>query len=97
MPHTCVDCDFESLSDAVNMYSDFLEGIVDAVDAEFQLWKQHWLWRAEHEHPDTVLGALREARDSALGMLPAIATLLHIFATLPVTTATNERAFSALK
>ena len=48
-----------------------------------------------HERPNTVLGALREARD--FGMFPAIATLLQIFATLPVTTATNERAFSTLK
>ena len=95
IPRACVSSDFGSMSDALDMYARFLDGNADAVDAEFQLWKQHWLRRAEHERPNTVLGALREARD--LDMFPAIATLLQIFATLPVTTATNERAFSTLK
>jgi hAT family C-terminal dimerisation region len=38
---------------------------------------------------------LRHATD--LGTYPALAVLLHIFAMLPVTTATGERSFSALK
>ena len=42
-----------------------------------------------------MLDALGEAR--AAGSFPAVSSLLHIFATLPVTTATNERSFSALK
>ena len=32
-----------------------------------------------------------------LGTYPALATMLQIFATIPVTTATGERSFSALK
>jgi len=32
-----------------------------------------------------------------LGTYPGISVLLHIFITLPVTTATGERSFSALK
>lgn len=32
-----------------------------------------------------------------IGTYPIISKLLHIFATIPVTTATNERSFSSLK
>ena len=45
--------------------------------------------------PDCVLEALRVATE--LGTNPAISVLLRMFATLPVTTATGERSFSALK
>ena len=44
---------------------------------------------------DNVLDALAIA--SQLGTYPALSILLRIFATLPVTTATGERSFSALK
>ena len=39
--------------------------------------------------------ALRVAAE--LGTYPAVSVLLRIFATLPVTTATRERSFGALK
>lgn len=39
--------------------------------------------------------ALNVAKE--LGTYPCVALLLRIFATLPVTTATSERSFSALK
>jgi len=42
-----------------------------------------------------VLTALKFATD--LETFPSIAVLLQIYATLPVTTATSERSFSALK
>ena len=65
------------------------------MEADFQCWKRHWLRREPQERPRTVLHALSEARTS--GSFPAISTLLQIFATLPVTTASSERSFSALK
>ena len=37
------------------------------------------------------------SRVEELGTYPVISKLLRIFATIPVTTATNERSFSSLK
>ena len=95
LPRFCVDKDFESLSDAVDFYARCLDLNIDVVSAEFQLWKQHWLRRGESERPGSVLETLKVARE--LDMFPSITVLLHVLATLPVTTATNERAFSTLK
>ncbi|XP_043227736.1 zinc finger MYM-type protein 1-like [Amphibalanus amphitrite] len=86
---------FEELRPAVDMYSRLLDCSSDQVEAEFRLWQKRWLRCEAHERPRTVLEALAEARTA--GSFPVIARLLHIFATLPVTTATSERSFSALK
>ena len=86
---------FEDLRPAVEMYAPLLSCSRDEVESQFLCWKRRWLRRDPQERPQTVLHALSEARAS--GSFPAIATLLHIFATLPVTTASNERSFSALK
>jgi hAT family C-terminal dimerisation region len=58
-------------------------------------WKAFWQRQGPDERPNCVAGALRHATD--MDTYPALAVLLHIFATLPVTTATGERSFSALK
>jgi len=60
---------------------------------EFRRWKAHWLRLPMHERPNRLSDACKAAE--RLGVYPAV--LLHIFATLPVTTATGERSFSALK
>ena len=67
-----------------------------ALESEYMLWHQYWnRQEAAVERPDNVLDAL--AIVSQLGTYPALSVLLRIFATLPVTTATGERSFSALK
>jgi hypothetical protein len=58
-------------------------------------WKAFGQRQGPDERPNCVADALRHATD--LGTYPALAVLLHIFATLPVTTASGERSLSALK
>ena len=77
------------------MYAPLLSCSRNEVESQFLCWKRCWLRRDLQERPKTVLHALSEARTS--GSFPANATLLHIFATLSVTTASNERSFSVLK
>ena len=55
---------------------------VEKVRAEF-LWQQHWKRRDKDDRPQIVLDAIREAREAVI--VPAVTTLLHIFATFPVT------------
>jgi len=56
----------------------------------------HWcVYFQPDERPSCVLNALEVSRN--LGTFPHISTLLQIFATLPVTTSSSERSFSALK
>ena len=66
----------------------------DATTAsEYTRWHQYW--NRQEAAVDNVLDALAIA--SQLGTYLALSILLRIFATLPVTTATGERSFSALK
>ena len=95
LPAAAAKSSFKDLKPAVEINAPLLNCSCDEVEAEFLLWQRHWLRRDEEDRPKTVLDALGEAR--AAGSLPAVSLLLHIFATLPVTTATNERSFSALK
>jgi len=67
-----------------------------ATKAEFQRWQAYWSRQpASVSRPDKAVDALRVASD--LGTYPNLTVLLDIFATIPVTTATGERTFSALK
>jgi len=66
-----------------------------SVEAEYIRWQQLWRQTDLSKRPKTVVGALQSANE--FGTYPSIQTLLHIFATLPVTTSTTERSFSALK
>ena len=59
-------------------------------------WQAYWNRQpVTVRRPDHVTDALRVALE--LGTYPALATMLQIFATIPVTTASGERPFSALK
>ena len=95
LPSACVSRSFSDVEEAVEMYASFLDCSAEEVKAQFHCWQSHWQRQDAMNRPSRVLDALREAR--IVGTFPAIATLLHIFATLPVTTATSERSFSALK
>jgi len=67
-----------------------------ATRTEYLRWQSYWMRQpAAVSRPDNVIDSLRVASD--LGTYPNLSVLLHIFATIPVTTATGDRAFSALK
>jgi hypothetical protein len=76
-------------------FSKFLEGDPTTVEAEYLRWQVLWSSKEPAQRPARVLDALTIANEC--GTYPCIATLLRIFATLPVTTSTSERSFSALK
>ena len=64
-------------------------------EIEFKRWTAYWLRQSASERPAQIVEAFAAAKK--LGTYPIIQTLLHIFATIPVTTVTGERSFSALK
>ena len=72
-----------------------MAGDEGSVEAEYIRWQQLWRQTDLSKRPKTVVEALQSANE--FGTYPSIQTLLHIFATLPVTTSTTERSFSALK
>lgn len=65
------------------------------MEEQFMRWKELWKGTKPLNRPTNVTEALKIATN--LGTYPCISNLLRIFATLPVTTATTERSFSALK
>ena len=75
--------------------SAFMAGDEASVEAEYIRWQQLWRQTDLSKRPKTVVEALQSANE--FGTYPSIQTLLHIFATLPVTTSTTERSFNALK
>jgi lysozyme family protein len=78
-------------------YAKFLpDGGVTTLQMEFLRWQQYWRRQTtDTAKPQTAVESLQVA--VGLGTYPAISAMLQIFATLPVTTATGERSFSALK
>jgi hypothetical protein len=59
-------------------------------------WQQYWRRQTtDMAKPQIAVESLQVA--VGLEIYPAILTILQIFATLPVTTATGERSFSAMK
>jgi hypothetical protein len=95
LPSFVAEKAYEDIMPAVKLYSQFLPDTV-AVQMEFMRWKSYWERQPDNvQRPDTVIDSLNIAIE--LGTYPALSTLLQIFATLPVTTATGERSFSSLK
>jgi hypothetical protein len=64
------------------------------VEAEFDRWKVKWMSVDPSQHPCTISDALAACDRQCF---PNICTLLHIFLTVPVTSATAERSFSTMK
>ena len=91
----CGNVSFESIKSAVDFFLLFLDGSLDSVQAKFLRWRSYWLRHQSESLPNDALQALiiAEEMDSYL----SLEILIEILATLPVTTATNERLFSALK
>ena len=65
------------------------------MQAEFLRWRLYWLRHQSESLPNDALQALIIAEE--MDSHPSLAVLIQILATLPVTTATNERSFSAPK
>ena len=97
MPALCDKRSFSDIKGGVTFYASLLPCGTDAAEVEFLRWQHYWKRseKPDAEKPSTVVEALRVANQ--LCTYPAISTLLRIFATLPVTIATCERSFSALK
>jgi hypothetical protein len=89
------DSDFSQVNEVVQLYCQFVPGGLHAAEIEYTRWRLHWQRQPPACRPDNVVDALRSA--TKLGTYPIMCTLLRIFATVPVTTATAERTFSALK
>ena len=78
----------------MNFYLPFLDDNVDAVEVEFVQWRLYWLRHKDDFLPYNALGALLSAKKMKTY---SFLEVLYILTTRPVTTATNERLFSALK
>jgi len=89
LPAHLEDARFADVQDAVHLYEKFLPG--DSLEMEFRRWKAHWLQLPMHERPNRLSDACKAAE--RLGTYPAVHLLLHMFATLPVTTATARVLF----
>ena len=86
---------FASIKNAVNFYLSFVDDSMDALEVEFMRWRSYWLRHKGNSLPYKTLGALLSAKEIQTN--PSLKVLLQILTTGPVTTATNERSFSALK
>jgi hypothetical protein len=84
---------YADLQPVVAFYGEFVES-ESLVQGEVEIWKQKWASVPPAERPSNALEALAECSKQ---FYPNVHTLLHIAATVPVTTATAERTFSTLK
>lgn len=83
---------FEKLSPAIKLYSEFIDD--NNLKGEYELWQQMWHNKDKVDLPSNVLDALHYCNKE---FFPNIYKLLQIFATLPITTSSSERSFSKLK
>ena len=98
LPHSLLanNVCFEDLKETVQLYEELLPGDTDlqAVEEEFERWVNQWKNVELSSLPTSIVEAIDCCSAS---FLPSIHALLRIFATIPVSTATAERSFSALK
>ena len=85
---------FSLIRYAVNFYLPFVDDRIDAVEVEFMRWRSYWLRHESDSLPYNTLGMLLSAKE--IHKYPSL-EVLQILTTGPVTTATNERSFSALR
>jgi hypothetical protein len=83
---------YNEIQESVEQYADMLNGSPDVIELEFDTWKI--ACQKMDEPPADCINALMMCNPV---FFPNIHTLLKIFATLPVSTATAERTFSVLK
>ena len=92
VPSVMQSYDWSDIVDSCRLYQSQLSS-EDEVRHEYEQWKSMCLRMAPSNRPSTPLQAL----DIVPPRLINIVTLLRIFCTLPVSTCTAERAFSAMK
>lgn len=92
LPKFAPSVSFSDIEEGVHHYAALLPRSVEAVEVEFQTWQI--LCRGMTNPPFDCMSSL-DLCDKTF--YPAIHSLLSIFATLPVSTATPERTFSVLK
>jgi hypothetical protein len=85
--------DVKTLQPAIEFYRDILPSEHE-ITAEFAIWKQKWVSVDEASKVKTAVAALSACKGDTLAN---IKVLLHILATLPVTTAEPERVFSKVE
>ena len=95
LPAHVIDADISNLRAAAEAYECFLPEDAECFEAELMRWKAYWARQPSDCRPENVLNSLKTA--GQLMTYSITETLLQIFATLPVTTATGERSPSALK
>ena len=82
-----------SLISETMKYKDIIGGMSEnEFVAELERWK--FSWKSATEPPETSIDALNQCD---AGFYPRIYQLLQIFATLPATSASAERSFSAMR
>ena len=81
------------LQETVQMYKHVIPE-VDSLDIQLEMWTCKWQDVNKDDCPKTAVEALDHID---LPFMPTIHALLRFLATLPVTTCTVERSFSALK
>ena len=94
LPKTCTTVKFEDVRESFDLYSAFLVDSLDVCESEFGRWQRKWIAINSSERPSSIRESLDEY---APELYPNISILLKIFLTIPVTTATCERSFSALR
>ena len=92
VPSVMQSYEWSDIVDSCRLYQSQLSS-EDEVRHEYEQWKSMCLRMAPSNRPSTPLQAL----DIVPPRLINIVTLLRIFCTLPVSTCTAERAFSAMK
>ena len=85
---------FHSIENAVNFDLSFLDDSIDAVEVEFMRRRSYLLRHKGDSLPNNALDAFLSAKE--INTYLSLEVLPQILTTLPVTTATNERSFSAL-
>ena len=95
LPAYVIDADMSNLRAAAEAYECFLPEGAECFEAELMRWKAYRARKPSDCRPGNVLNAIKTARQ--LGTYSITETLLQIFETLPFTTATGKRSFSAVK
>ena len=85
---------FALLRNVVNFYLPFVDDSIDAMEVKFMRWRSYWLRHEGNSLPYKTLGMLLSAKE-----IHTYTSLkfFQILTTVPVTTATNERSYSALR
>lgn len=84
---------FDDLKSSIMFYEEYLPS-ANTIKEEFELYRSRWINQQFDSRPKNVIDAYVQCNGI---FFPNIKTLLQIYASLPVTTATSERSFSTLK